>query len=111
MAIGTVARAALTRSGDWAALSARALVFKPTVNDVANDVKLGAVDAGIVWNVTVAQYSELEAVVVPELSSARSEVSVCVLQSSLQPTEALRFARYLSARDRGLRRFQSQALR
>ena len=55
VAIGTVARAALTRSGDWAALSARALVFKPTVNDVANDVKLGAVDAGIVWNVTVAQ--------------------------------------------------------
>ena len=106
VAIGTVARAALTRSGDWAALSARALVFKPTVNDVANDVKLGAVDAGIVWNVTVAQYSELEAVAVPELSSARSEVSVCVLQSSTQPTEALRFARYLSARDRGLRRFQ-----
>ena len=106
VAIGTVARAALTRSGDWAALSARALVFKPTVNDVANDVKLGAVDAGIVWNVTVAQYSELEAVVVPELSSARSEVAVCVLQSSTQPTEALRFARYLSARDRGLRRFQ-----
>jgi ABC-type molybdate transport system substrate-binding protein len=82
------------------------LVFKPTVNDVANDVKLGAVDAGIVWDVTVALYSELEAVVVPELSSARSEVSVCVLQSSTQPTEALRFARYLSARDRGLRRFQ-----
>jgi len=106
VAIGTVARAALTRSGDWAALSARALVFKPTVNDVANDVKLGAVDAGIVWNVTVAQYPELEAVVVPELSTARSEVSVCVLQSSAQPTEALRFARYLSARDRGLRRFQ-----
>ncbi|MCX6861837.1 MAG: molybdate ABC transporter substrate-binding protein [Verrucomicrobia bacterium] len=106
VAIGTVARAALTRSGDWAALSARALVFKPTVNDVANDVKLGAVDAGIVWDVTVALYSELEAVVVPELSSARSEVSVCVLQSSTQPTEALRFARYLSARDRGLRRFQ-----
>ena len=106
VAIGTVARAALTRSGDWAALSARALVFKPTVNDVANDVKLGAVDAGIVWNVTVAQYSELEAVAVPELSTARSEVSACVLQSSAQPTEALRFARYLSARDRGLRRFQ-----
>ena len=106
VAIGTVARAALARSGDWVALSARALVFKPTVNDVANDVKLGAVDAGIVWDVTVAQYPELEAVVVPELSTARSEVSACVLQSSTQPTEALRFARYLSARDRGLRRFQ-----
>jgi len=43
---------------------------------------------------------------VAELSTARSEVSACVLRSSTQPTEALRFARYLSARDRGLRRFQ-----
>jgi ABC-type molybdate transport system substrate-binding protein len=48
----------------------------------------------------------LEAVRVPELATARSEVSVCVLRSSTRPTEALRFARYLSARDRGMRRFQ-----
>ena len=106
VAIGAVARTALVRSGDWPALSARAVVFKPTVNDVANDVKLGAVDAGIVWDATLRQYPELEAVRVPELATARSEVSVCVLRSSTQPTEALRFARYLSARDRGLRRFQ-----
>jgi len=106
VAIGTVARAALVRSGDWPALSARALVFKPTVNDVANDVKLAAVDAGIVWDATLRQYPELEAVRVPELATARSEVSVCVLRSSTRPTEALRFARYLSARDRGMRRFQ-----
>ena len=106
VAIGTVARAALVRSGDWSALSARALVFKPTVNDVANDVKLAAVDAGIVWDATLRQYPELEAVRVPELATARSEVSVCVLRSSTRPTEALRFARYLSARDRGMRRFQ-----
>jgi ABC-type molybdate transport system substrate-binding protein len=106
VAIGTVARAALVRSGDWPALSARALVFKPTVNDVANDVKLAAVDAGIVWDATLRQYPELEAVRVPELATARSEVSVCVLRSSARPTEALRFARYLSARDRGMRRFQ-----
>ncbi len=27
----------------------RVTVFKPTVSDVANDVKIGSVDAGIVW--------------------------------------------------------------
>lgn len=106
VAIGTVARTALTASGDWSALAARALVFKPTVNDVANDVKLGAVDAGIVWDVTLQQYPELDVVKVPELETARSEVAACVLRSSAQPTEALRFARYLAARDRGLLRFR-----
>ena len=106
VAIGTVARTALTRSGDWSALASRALVFKPTVNDVANDVKLGAVDAGIVWDVTLQQYPELEVVKIPELETARSEVAACILRSSAQPTEALRFARYLAARDRGLRRFR-----
>jgi molybdate transport system substrate-binding protein len=41
-------------------------VFKPTINDVAADIKLGSVDAGIVWDSTVAMPSfrdELEAVV------------------------------------------------
>ncbi|MFM7555917.1 MAG: substrate-binding domain-containing protein [Verrucomicrobiota bacterium] len=106
VAIGAVARAALVRSGDWPDLSARALVFKPTVNDVANDVKLGAVDAGIVWDTTLVQYPELEAVAVPELAGAVSEVSAAVLGASRQPTEALRLARHLGARDRGLRRFR-----
>lgn len=106
VAVGTVARTVLSRSGDWAALSQRATVFKPTVQDVANDVKLGAVDAGIVWDVTLRAYPELEGVSDPAMASAQSEVSVCVLRSSVQATEALRFARYLSARDRGLKRFQ-----
>ncbi|MEZ6067514.1 MAG: substrate-binding domain-containing protein [Planctomycetaceae bacterium] len=46
-----------TREGNfWEQLQASITdrgVFKPTVNDVANDVKLGAVDAGLVWDSTV----------------------------------------------------------
>ncbi|MCA9074303.1 MAG: molybdate ABC transporter substrate-binding protein [Planctomycetaceae bacterium] len=80
-------------------------VFKPTVNEVANDVKIGAVDAAIVWETTVAMplyRDELVTIDVPELNGDPNLISVAVLNSSKQPTAALKFARYLTARDKGL---------
>ena len=84
-------------------------VFKPTVNDIANDVKLGAVDAAVVWDSTLAmpEYSEdLKAVSIPELDADPDLISVAVLRSSTDPTAALRFARFLTARDQGLKTFE-----
>ncbi len=83
-------------------------VFKPTVNEVANDVKLGSVDAGIVWDATAVQYPELEVVDVPELEAGTASVDIAVLTSAKDPTAALHFARYVSARDRGLQAFASK---
>jgi molybdenum ABC transporter molybdate-binding protein len=83
-------------------------VFKPTVNDVANDVALGSADAAVVWDSTVqmpAYRATLKGISVPEFSSAPDLVSLAVLKSSRQKTAALRFARYATARDRGLREF------
>ncbi len=103
--IGKVTQKLLEPAGIWAALKPRVKVFKPTVNDIANDVKLGAVDAGIVWDATVRQYPELQLVESPLLSGAVETVTIGVLKASKQPTAALRFARYLAARDRGLLEF------
>jgi molybdate transport system substrate-binding protein len=89
-------------------------VFKPTVNDVANDVMVGAVDAGLVWDSTVAmpKYGEkLIAIPVDELDGDPNLISICVLTSSTQPTAALKFARYLTARDRGLPVFKKYGMR
>ena len=89
-------------------------VFKPTVIDVATDVKLGAVDAGIVWDSTVAASGfreSLKAIPIPEFESIDELVSLAVLTSSRQPTAALRFARYLAASDRGLPVFEESGLR
>jgi molybdate transport system substrate-binding protein len=80
-------------------------VFKPTVNEVATDIAHGSVDAGIVWNSTVAMPNyadDLEAIEVAEFASANDLISVAVLTSSRKPTAALKFARYLTARDKGL---------
>ena len=100
--IGKVTQKLLEPTGTWEALKPRVKVFKPTVNDVANDVKLGSVDAGIVWDSTARQYPELQIVKDPLLSGASETVTVGVVRGSKRPTAALHFARYLAARDRGL---------
>ncbi|HEY7310674.1 MAG TPA: molybdate ABC transporter substrate-binding protein [Gemmataceae bacterium] len=105
-AVGKLTRDALRRSGQWDAWQKQVLVSKPTVNDVANDVAVGAVDAGIVWDALVRQTPALEMVVLPELSAANAHVAVGVLNRGTQPSAALRFARYLAARDRGLPLFE-----
>lgn len=104
--IGRIVREMLMKSGQWGRLEANAAVFKPTVNDVANDIKLGAVDAGIVWDALAAQYPDQDVVSVPEFNALVETIHVAVLTSCEQPTDALRLARYLGARDRGLPRFK-----
>ena len=89
-------------------------VFKPTVPDVAADVIVGNVDAGIVWDATVAMpglRDKIRAVHLPELEADPNLVSMAVLNSSPQPVAALKFARYVTARDRGLPVFEEFGLR
>lgn len=104
--IGRTVRDLLTESGDWDALEESADVKKPTVNDVANDVLLGAVDAGIVWDAVAAQYEELDSVSVPKFDAGAMQITLGVLTSSRQPTSALHFARYLTSKDKGLPVFE-----
>lgn len=105
-AIGKLTRQVLTETGQWDALQQHTTVFKTTVNEVANDVKIGAVDAGIAYGPVLHDYKSLEGVVIPELSSINSRVAVALLKSSTSPRQALHFARYLSARDKGLVRYR-----
>jgi molybdenum ABC transporter molybdate-binding protein len=108
-AIGLLTKKALQKAGRWEALARKKHVNKVTVTDVANDVKLGAVDAGIVWDATVRQYDgALEAVELPELKDVQSHVGVGVLRSCDRPASALRFARFLAASDRGLVKFKDK---
>lgn len=100
-AAGKLVKAALEKAGKWDGVKDRAAVSKPTVNEVANDLKLGTVDAGFVWDATVRQYPELEAVEIPELAGVTANISAGILKSSARPAAALRFARYLAAPDRG----------
>ena len=92
----------MTTSKQWDSLKANTTVFMPTVTEVANSVKLDAVDASIIWDATANQYDELEIVSIPLFNNYVKNITIGVLESSKQPTEALKFLRYLSASDRGL---------
>ncbi|MCO6455344.1 MAG: molybdate ABC transporter substrate-binding protein [Pirellulaceae bacterium] len=108
-AVGQLVKQLLEPAGLWEKLErqvTRQGVFQATVNEVANDVQLGSVDAGVVWDSTVAQYPELEAVRVPELDAGQSLIQIMVLDSARDPTAALHFARFAGARDKGLTIFR-----
>jgi ABC-type molybdate transport system substrate-binding protein len=107
-AIGQVTRAALERAGQWERIEQAVRDrggFLPTVPEVVNAVKLGAADAAIAWRANVAAEEAVEIVPCPELDGARARVVIAVLPSARAPAAALRLARYLTARDRGLEAF------
>jgi molybdate transport system substrate-binding protein len=105
-AIGRLTREILSRTGQWDDLKHSTAVFKLTVNDVANDIQLGAVHAGFVWDVTLHQYPRIKEIPAAELAGVQSQVAIAVLKSSRQPEAARHFARYLLARDKGLKHFE-----
>ncbi len=104
-AIGKVTRDAMEKANQWERLEKATEGFRSTVTDVANDIVIGAADAGIVYDAVLQAYPDLEAVEIPELESATSQVSVGVIASTKHPETALHFARYISAKDRGLIRY------
>lgn len=110
-AVGKLTRELLSHSDQWDKLDAATDGYRSTVTDVANDLLVGAADAGIVYDAVLATYPDLSAVELPELAQATSQVSVGVLSFSSNPTSALHFARYLTAADRGLERYQKFGFR
>jgi molybdenum ABC transporter molybdate-binding protein len=112
--IGRQAKLLLTGLGKWDAVHKAVEtrgVLKPTVNEIANDVKIGTVDAAIVWDSTIAQYPELEGVAIEGADAFEKEVTIAVLNWTDRPTASLTFARYLSARDKGLPVFARMGFR
>lgn len=106
-AVGKLTRELLTEAGIWDKLEPNVKVFEPTVNGIANALKLGSVDVGIIWDAVANQYEEIETLVAPEFEKGTQHVSIGILESSERPTQALKFARYLAARDRGGKVFES----
>jgi molybdenum ABC transporter molybdate-binding protein len=105
-AIGELTHRALQRIQRWEPLKKKS-VFKGTEPMVSTDVRLGTAHAGILWDSTVSQFSDkLEGITISELKSVTGGVTLSVLRSSEHPASALRFARYLSSREKGMPIFE-----
>lgn len=101
-AIGKVTRRALQDAGLWEAFNQHCVGDRGTVTEVANDILIGAADAGIVYDAVLHTYPDLEFIRLPELESTTSNVSIGVVTRSKNSAAALHFARYIAAADRGL---------
>ncbi|MEM7316054.1 MAG: molybdate ABC transporter substrate-binding protein, partial [Planctomycetota bacterium] len=110
-AVGRIAKKVFSGMGEWDAIKANCKVFKPTVNEIANDVAIGSIDAAIVWDSTVAMFDNLQAVELPEFESATRTVTIGVTETTKNSVEALRFARFLSSQDRGKPLFEKHGFR
>ncbi|MCH2136229.1 MAG: molybdate ABC transporter substrate-binding protein [Phycisphaerales bacterium] len=104
-AAGRTAQRVLEAAGIWDRLQSSVSVTKPTVNEVALDVRLRAADAAICWDTTTRLMDGVDAISDPRLAPSRESVGIAVTSATRQPTQALRFARYLAARDKGLLTF------
>ena len=100
-AVGRIAKMTATSLSIWEELASKVTVFKPTVNDLGNDLYIGAIDAAVIWDATARQYDGLEIVDDPRLSRHARQVTLGVLRSCVAPAAALHFARYLTARNEG----------
>ncbi len=110
-AVAKLTKQITTKLGLWDQLDKATAAYRTTVTDVANDVLVGAADAGIVYDAVLHTYPNLQLVEVPELAEGVSQVSVGVISSTTQPSAALHFARYVSASDRGLKHYQTHGFK
>ncbi len=111
-AVGKLARDYLAKTQKWAALQPH-VVDAGTVTDAANAAKGGGVAAAIVWDAvaTGPNYKEQTILAVPELEGVKGRVEVALLNQSHDPVAARRFAKYITATDRGLQRFREYKFR
>ena len=99
-AIGKLTKRRLTEAGRWDALDARLAVTTDTVTQSANGVKLGTLDAAIVWDATARQFApDLVGTPLPELAGVRAEVRAAALAGSRRPEAAAAFLAYLAGAD------------
>ena len=105
-AIGKLVKAAIG-DGAWNPLASKAALVAATVTEAANAVKAGGADAAFIWDAMHKQYEGFDLVNLPETASVKAQVGVGLLSCSRQSAAAMKFARYLTARDTGLPIFKT----
>lgn len=107
-AISKLLKAHLEKAKLWQEVLDHKPNFLGSVNEVASAVNLGTVDVGVIWDAVAVNFAKVKSVSVPELKGVTAQVQIAVAKTSAQPTQALRFARYVAAKDRGLLHLQKQ---
>lgn len=110
-AIGKQTKRIMQSQGLWERLDKATTAYRTTVTDVANDVLVGSADAGIVYDAVLHTYPDLDFVEIPEFEQIAAKSAVGVISTSKKPQAALHFARFVAARDRGLKHYAAHGFR
>jgi len=99
VAVGRAAREVLTRAGVWKQVEKNIAMTGQNVTEVSNGVKLGHIDAAIVWDATAALYGsrELTVLPIPEDYRVVSAVPAGPMKFSRRPKEAEEFVCFLAS--------------
>ncbi len=101
-AIGKILKREFSAAKRWEEVAARVTTYAGNISEVRNNVVLGTVDAGIVWDMIAEQVKDKVTIVhLKELESAGGLAQVSLANTSEQPIAARRFARYIRAKDKG----------
>jgi len=101
-AVGKAVKRVLTAGDQWAKLIQQTkqggakVSLVGTVTEAAQAVKIGAADAALVWDATARQFG-LEFVEVPASAASGRRGDAGVIAATAHPTQALHFARFLTA--------------
>tara|TARA_Y100001968_G_scaffold331422_1_gene386049 strand:- start:572 stop:2164 length:1593 start_codon:yes stop_codon:yes gene_type:complete len=100
-AAGKTTMRALQNADQWNNFFQAKKASFPTVLETGAAVQASdVVQAGFVWNTTAKQYG-LKIHDLPELAEVRSSITANVVATTKKPTQALLFARYLAAAEKG----------
>ena len=94
--IGKQIKDIYSQEGKWDALSKKITVYKPTVNDLANDLIIGSVDIAFLWDAVAKQYHDLEYLSMLEMKMYDKSVEIASLSISENKSEANAFLRFLT---------------
>ncbi len=99
VAVGRAAREVLTKAGVWKQMEKRIAMTGQNVTEVSNAVKLGHLDAAIVWDATAALYTtrEVLTIQIPAKYRVVSAVPVGAMKFSRNPKEAEQYVAFLAS--------------
>ncbi len=108
-AVGKKTRAIARDMGILDAIEQRRKTEQETVVALVDAVRVGALDAAVVWDTIAMMTDGVEIIEDPHPAFREhvSRIGIAVVATTERPTEALRLARFLSARDAGLAMFES----
>lgn len=104
--VGKKTKKVLSGLGKWEAVNDRKKVSYARVPEAASAVKTAdGIAAGFLWDSTAKQFG-LKILDMPELDPGRATISANVTEGTSKPTQALHFARYLAAPEKGMPSFE-----